>query len=515
MVNAAVDTLFVSAVALLVVALRARKYRQAPTYTSTRSLQSKSFEEAVLLGLANDGGLFVPVRVPAVTSHQLGAWRHLDFAQLALRICGMYVPKTTASSQELERLVLRSYDAKTRWRSPKITPVVTVATSSFAPPIHFLELFHGPTFAFKDVALQFLGNLFEHLLSKKQGEEAKITVLGATSGDTGSSAIYGMSGKRGIECVILFPEGRVSEIQERQMTTVPDRNVHCVAIRGTFDDAQDIVKAAFKDEPFRAKFRLAAVNSINWARIMAQITYYFFAYYELMRMGCKTDKLVFVVPTGNFGDVLAGYYAKRMGLPVHKFVVATNENDILHRFFTTGVYRRAEVQPTSSPSMDICVSSNFERFLFHMLDDDAKRTAQLMQEFDRTKEFKVSAAVLGKCQDEMMSFSTNQHQVKECIKRTALESKYVLDPHTAVAAEAAHQLQLRGVLTPAHTVVVVGTAHWAKFQDAVEDALGAGGLKKYEFPKELEALRKLPTRKEVVDAELQVVEELIRHSLGR
>jgi len=364
-----------------------------------------------------------------------------------------------------------------------------------------------------DVALQFLGNLFEHLLSKKQGDEAKITVLGATSGDTGSSAIYGLSGKRGIECVILFPEGRVSEIQERQMTTVSEKNVHCVAIRGTFDDAQDIVKAAFKDEPFRAKFHLAAVNSINWARIMAQITYYFFTYYELARQGRSNKKLVFVVPTGNFGDVLAGYYAKRMGLPVERFVVATNENDILHRFFTTGVYRRTEVTPTSTPSMDICVSSNFERFLYHMLDDDGAAIAQLMKNFDKQKEFSVDSRVLMRCQNEMISYCTPQSGVRECIKRVAVESNYVLDPHTAIGVEAAFQLRKSGVLTKEHTVVCVATAHWAKFQPVVEEAVGKDFVKALPFPKELDVLRRLPSRKDVVDANLNVVEELIRHKL--
>jgi threonine synthase len=380
--------------------------------------------------------------------------------------------------------------------------------------IELLELFHGPTFAFKDVALQFLGNLFEHLLSRKQGDDAKITVLGATSGDTGSSAIYGLAGKKGIECFILFPEGRVSPIQERQMTTVKDKNVHCVAIRGTFDDAQDIVKASFKDEPFRAKYRLAAVNSINWARILAQITYYFYSYFQVLKR-TKKSKVVFIVPTGNFGDILAGYYAKKMGLPVHKFVVATNENDILDRFFRSGTYERKEVSPTITPSMDICVSSNFERFIFHMLNDDAAQTSKLMKEFEATKKFTLPADAFERCKKEMTSVMITEDGIRQAIKKTAELDGYMLDPHSAIGVGAAEVLKANGEFVDCE-MVCVATAHWGKFVDAVESAVGPqklGEWVKSEFPAELEALKTLPVRKTLLDANAKEVKNFIEKEL--
>jgi len=503
MVNAQIDALFLSVVALAVVARRARKVAAGcPTYTSTRSVQKKSFDEAVLLGLASDGGLFVPSRVPVAPWKQ---WSALSFPALAFAVARQFIPESVASPAELDAIVKASY-ANGKWRSDKITPVRQVGD------IQVLELFHGPTFAFKDVALQFLGNLFAHLLSRKQGDEAKITVLGATSGDTGSSAIHGLMGKRGVECVMLFPEGGVSPIQERQMTTVADANVHCVAVRGSFDDAQDIVKAAFQDEPFRARYRLAAVNSINWARIMVQITYYFFAYFELKRAGKSTDNLVFVVPTGNFGDILAGFYAKRMGLPIERLIVATNENDILDRFFRTGTYSRAAtVAATITPSMDIGVSSNFERFLYHMHNNDAAQTASLMRQFDTSKQFTVTPEILKRCQAEMGSFAVKDEGIRACILRVHEKDGYVLDPHTAVGVQAAYLLRQQGALTAKHQVVCLATAHWAKFMPVVQKTLGK---QPHDFPAELKALENMPTRKDVVAATPAAVKALIAEKLG-
>ena len=464
-----------------------------------------SFEYAVMQGLAANGGLFVPQRVP---KGDVEGWRNLSFPQLALEIMSLFVPAETCTRQELERLVKASYGAN--FRDSRITPVVGLDKEQ----VEVLELFHGPTWAFKDVALQFLGNLFEHILAKRTGDDARITVLGATSGDTGSAAIHGLRGKHGVECFILFPEGRVSPIQERQMTTIPDKNVHCVAIRGTFDDAQDIVKAAFNDREFQGRHRLAAVNSINWARILAQVTYYFFAYYELQRQGKSVDKLVFVVPTGNFGDVLAGYYAKRMGLPVHKFVVATNENDILHRFFMNGTYSRRDVAVTTTPSMDICVSSNFERFLYHMLEEDPKRIEGMMRKFAEQKEFSVSDEELKRCRAEMVSARASQNEVKETMRRVFSADSYLLDPHTAVGVAGAKELRDSGVLPKDARVVCLATAHWAKFTAAAVEAVGEKAVQDL-YPAELKALEGLTPRKVVVDATYPHVRQEMEKVLGR
>ena len=489
------------------VVLEAAKERVPPMYVSTRgggAQSHHSFEFAVMQGLASNGGLFVPERVPRA---DLDKWSKLDFPSLALEIMSLFVPTETCTRAELEKLVRASYGSN--FRDKRITPVVELHKEG----VHVLELFHGPTWAFKDVALQFLGNLFEHVLGKRTGDDARITVLGATSGDTGSAAIQGLRGKKGVECFILFPEGRVSPIQERQMTTIPDANVHCLAVRGTFDDAQDIVKAAFNDAAFAGKNRLAAVNSINWARILAQITYYFYSYFELQRQGKSVDKLVFVVPTGNFGDVLAGYYAQQMGLPVHRFVVATNENDILHRFFTTGTYARRDVKPTTTPSMDICVSSNFERFLYHMLGEDQKRINTMMRRFAEEKEFSVSEAELESCRRVMVSSRATEQAVAQTMKRVYGADAYLLDPHTAVGVAGARELRETGVLPPDATVVCLATAHWAKFTEAVVAAVGPDAVAK-SYPAELKALEALPVRKTVVDATFPAVRRQMEASLS-
>lgn len=480
-------------------------------YTSTRLKQDKTFEEAVLLGLANDGGLFIPKSIPKVSPAELAEWSKLkSYPALALEVFKKFVPGDACTESELRGLVNKSYGKQ--FRSDHVVPTVRLKKTG----VELLELFHGPTFAFKDVALQFLGNLFEHLLARKQGEEAKITVLGATSGDTGSSAIYGLAGKAGIECFILFPEGRVSPIQERQMTTVQDKNVHCVSIRGTFDDAQDIVKASFKDEAFRSKYRLAAVNSINWARIMAQITYYFYSYFRVMEQ-TKKLKIAFVVPTGNFGDILAGYYAKRMGLPVYKFVVATNENDILDRFFKSGTYERRNVKPTITPSMDICVSSNFERFMYHMMGEDDKKTAELMNNFEATGSFTLPPDAFARCKAEMCSVMVTEDGIRKVTNDVVKNDDYLLDPHTAIGVEAGRLLS-KSLEFKDCEMVCLATAHWAKFVDAVESAVGLDKTSEWvkdRFPQELEKLKTLPVRKTIIDAELPVVKKFINDTLGR
>lgn len=361
------------------------------------------------------------------------------------------------------------------------------------------ELFHGPTFAFKDVALQMLGNFFEYFL-QTGSNGGRLAVLGATSGDTGSAAIAGLRGKKGIDCIILFPNGRVSAIQERQMTTVPDANIHCVAIDGTFDDCQDIVKASFNTPAFRDKVHLGAVNSINWCRVLAQTTYYFWSYLRVTDTNQEITEVHFSVPTGNFGDILAGYYSKQMGLPVGKLIVATNENDILHRFFTKGEYHREGIQETISPSMDICVSSNFERYLFHLTGNDPQKLAEWMSTFEKTKKLTLAGEHLRKAQMDFDSARADTQMTLDTIREYSEKYGYLLCPHSAVGVSAVHQLELVSDAT-----VCLATAHEAKFPAAVSRAVKS----MVPPPSELAVLKKLPTRRTELPNSVAAVQSFV------
>lgn len=486
-------------------------------YSSTRyhdqNLQEFfSFEEVVLKGLASDGGLFHPHEVPNIRARYL-EWKDLSFADLAYQVIRLYVDDHEISNDELHSIVDRSYST---FRHPDTVPLVTLDEKK---DLHLLELFHGPTFAFKDVALQFLGNLFEFFLVRKNQKLEKgqprhhLTVIGATSGDTGSAAIYGLRGKKDVSIFITFPDGKVSPVQEAQMTTVLDPNVHCIAVQGTFDDCQDYVKALFADPETNKIHHLAAVNSINWARILAQITYYFYAYFQLLKQRPELQQVKFVVPTGNFGDILAGYYAKRMGLPVAKLVIATNENDILHRFWQTGSYSKKEqpanepqggikedgaqaheagVKETFSPAMDILVSSNFERLLWHLtLENELERNPharfevsvrvaggklnELFQSLKLTGSFTVEPEILDKAREIFRTHRVSNTETLETIRgsyqgRLISKSKYVLDPHSAIGVAAS----LREITATGATdipTISLATAHPAKFAGAVELAL--------------------------------------------
>jgi len=382
--------------------------------------------------------------------------------------------------------------------------------------MHTLELYHGPTFAFKDVALQFLGNLFEHLLKQRPG--SSITVVGATSGDTGSSAIHGLRGKAGIECFIMYPDGRTSRTQELQMISVLDPNIHNIALGGTFDDCQAVVKACFNDHEFRNANNLAAVNSINWARILAQMVYYVFAYLKVTPPpGSSQDvpKVSFSVPTGNFGDILAGYYAKRMGLPVDQLIVATNKNDILHRFFAhDGDYslHREGVAQTLSPSMDIGVSSNFERFLFHVGGDDAQAMATLMSNFEASGSLSPPASLVSAAQEVMSSASISDEEVLQTIADVhARADGYTLDPHSAIGVAAARRLRPSGSTVP---MVCLACAHWAKFPDANARALGAEKAAALVVPEPLASLSTLDTRVSVQPYDVPTVQQFIKTTLA-
>ncbi|KAJ2125351.1 threonine synthase [Coemansia sp. RSA 720] len=457
-------------------------------YRSTRGqVSGQSFESVVMEGLAADGGLFIPEQLPTLPADWQTAWAQLTFPELATELIAQFVG-TDLSHTEVSQLVQKSYAT---FDTPEVTPMVQLDART-----HVLELFHGPTFAFKDVALQFLGNLFEFFLERRNAKSGghRLTVVGATSGDTGSAAIYGLRGKKNIEVFILHPRGRVSAVQEAQMTTVLDENVHNVSIEGTFDDCQDIVKELFGRSEFRREHALGAVNSINWARILAQISYYFYAFFALRRSHGADALPAFVVPSGNFGDILAGFYAQSLGLPVAKLAIATNANDILDRFLRSGTYKKdANVAATPSPAMDILVSSNFERFLWYLARDHevpssvvdpeerAARACEILAQWmDRLKtagSFSVSPAALAAARQVFWSGRCGDTETYSTIAaHYSHEPSYLLDPHTAVGVHVAETLrpEIQALGTHVHSVCL-STAHPAKFSDAVLRAVNDAG----------------------------------------
>jgi threonine synthase len=428
-------------------------------YVSTRGqAPTLDFEGALLAGLASDGGLYVPESWPQFSAADWRAMRGLSYAEVALRVIRPFVGGGIPDA-ELKRMI---DDAYATFGHRAVVPLRQSGDNDWV-----LELFHGPTLAFKDVALQLLGRLFDWALARS-GRRA--TVVGATSGDTGSAAIEGCRGRANLDIFILFPHGRVSDVQRRQMTTVADANVHAIALEGTFDDAQAMVKALFNDAPFRDSVGLTAVNSINWARVMAQIVYYVTA---SLSLGGPDRAPAFCVPSGNFGDIFAGYCAAKMGLPVAKLIVATNRNDILARFFASGDYRKSGVEPTISPSMDIQVASNFERLLFDMHGRDSAQIRRLMGELDQSGGFSVSPNALADTKQIFAAGRADEAATKAMLKTAFVAGNGILvDPHTAVGlAVAAEQRASRAV--PADTpLITLATADAAKFPAAVEAATG-------------------------------------------
>ena len=419
-------------------------------YVSTRGRAPElGFADVLLAGLANDGGLYVPAEWPSLPEVPVTA----DYAQLAAAVLGPFV------EEDIDPATLRRMcdEAYATFRHPATVPLVQIDDHHFVQ-----ELFHGPTLAFKDVALQLVGRMFDHVLAQRN---ERITIVGATSGDTGSAAIDGVKDCANVDIVILYPHGRTSDVQRKQMTTVDSPNVRTVAVEGTFDDCQDLVKAMFNDVPFRERMRLSAVNSINWARVMSQVVYYVAA--------CRALRgpVTFCVPTGNFGNVLSGWIAQRMGAPIEQFVVASNTNDILTRFLQSNDMSTAGVVPTLSPSMDIQVSSNFERLLFEMNGRDGGMTAEQLQRFRATGKLSVEADQRTEFIDgTFRSASVGDVETLEVIARTHRATGMIVDPHTAVGLGAVDRLRRRGELTG--TVVTLATAHPAKFPDAVERATG-------------------------------------------
>jgi threonine synthase len=423
-------------------------------YQSTRgSAPALGFEDVTLAGLASDGGLYLPVGWPAFTPDQIRALNGLSYVETAVRVMTPFVAGAL-SEEELRELCTAAYG---RFSHNAVTPLVQLDHQHW-----LLELFHGPTLAFKDVALQLLGQLFERFLSRRDDH---LTIVGATSGDTGSAAIDAVAGREKIDIFMLHPDGRVSDVQRRQMTTVRAPNVYNIAIDGSFDDAQALVKAMFNDAAFKSRFNLSAVNSINWARLMAQVVYYFYA---AVRLGAPERQVAFSVPTGNFGDVFAGYVAAKMGLPVAKLIVATNVNDILHRALSEGDYSQGQVVPTATPSMDIQVSSNFERLLFDAGGRDGLALAEQMRGFEASRAMRLTNA-----QREGAAHLFSSARIDADAMTTAMRWAWdgagqIVDPHSAIGLAAAREAGIAADVP----VVTLATAHPAKFRDAVERATG-------------------------------------------
>lgn len=441
-----------------------------------------------MTGLAPDGGLLVPVRLPDVRA-RLASWSGLSYPDLSFEVMKLF---SDVPEKDLRRLVDESYAV---FRHPEVAPVVRVG------PVHVLELFHGPTLAFKDIALQFLSRFFEYHLGH---EHKRLNIVGATSGDTGSAAIHGVAGRERIRIFIMHPKGRVSPLQEKQMTSVLDDNVFNIAIEGTFDDGQRIMKTLFEDVPFKERYALGAVNSVNWARVMAQIVYYFYAGLRVLRE-TGAAQLRFAVPTGNFGDVLAGYYAAGMGLPVSRLVLATNENDILSRFFASGTYSKGSVVPTISPSMDIQVASNFERYLFDRVGRDADALGRLMKDFAATGSLSVPVGPEGAVDPLFVAGVGTTRETMEVIRRYHAGHDYLLDPHTAVGVRVAEQH-----LHPEEPMICLATAHPAKFPQAIADAVGQD-IARHPI---LEALKDAPTRSVSLPGDVDTIRQYIIDHAG-
>lgn len=426
-------------------------------YISTRgAAPALGFEDVVLTGLATDGGLYVPETLPEFSHAEIASWAGLGYRDLAFKVISPFVAGAIPDA-DLKRIIDSSYDT---FRHQAIAPLVQTGHNEWV-----LELFQGPTLAFKDFALQFLGNLLDYILAKRQ---QKVVVLGATSGDTGSAAIEGCRRCENVDIFILHPYQRVSEVQRRQMTSVLEPNVHNIALQGNFDDCQNLVKASFSDQSFLPAGRqLVAVNSINWARIMAQIVYYFYAG---LALGAPHRPVAFSVPTGNFGDIFAGYLAKRMGLPIDQLVIATNSNDILHRCISSNDHTKKPLQHSLSPSMDIMVSSNFERMLFDLYDRDGAQINSLMNEFKNSGALHLAPAALDKARALFSSYRLSDEETVAVIKDVYENTEYLLDPHTAIGVQAARKTR-RDTSTP---MICLATAHPAKFPEAVKQAVAEG-----------------------------------------
>ncbi|MBW8299539.1 MAG: threonine synthase [Hydrogenophaga sp.] len=455
-------------------------------YISTRGeAKGLGFCDALLAGLARDGGLYVPRKWPHMSKKEIRALRGKSYQDIAFEVLYRF------TGGEIEADLFRAMidEAYATFRHPAVAPLVQTGPNSF-----ILELFHGTTLAFKDVAMQLLARLMDHALAQR-GERA--TIVGATSGDTGGAAIDAFAGRARTDVFILFPHEKVSPVQQRQMTTSTAENVHALAIKGNFDDCQNLVKAMFNDIDFRDRLKISGVNSINWARIMAQVVYYFTA---AISLGSPDRKVSFTVPTGNFGDIFAGYVAKKMGLPIDKLVIATNENDILARTLKTGRYEMKGVSATTSPSMDIQISSNFERLLFEAYDRDDSAIRAAMESLKQSGGFEIKPDALKAIRKEFRAGRASEKQVASTIRDTLAETGYLLDPHTAVGVFVAQKFE-----KPSTPMVTLATAHPAKFPAAVKSASGIDPA----LPAWLADLMDREEHFDILDAELKAVETFV------
>lgn len=456
-------------------------------YVSTRGeAPTLSFNEVLLAGLANDGGLYLPKKWPVMSEQEIRSLRGQSYSKIAFEI----ISRFTGDDIPADVLHKMISDAYATFRHPAVAPLKQLDENNWV-----LELFHGPTLAFKDVAMQLLSRLMDYVLTQS-GRRA--TIVGATSGDTGGAAIDAFRGRDNLDIFILYPNGRVSPVQRRQMTTLPDLNVHALALEGSFDDCQNMLKAMFANAGFKEQVLLCGVNSINWARIMAQTVYYFTS---AIALGAPDREVSYTVPSGNFGDIFAGYVAKKMGLPIDRLVIATNENDILARTLAHGRYEATGVNATNSPSMDIQISSNFERLVFEATDRDATAVVAMMASQKQSGSFSLPETALGAIRSEFDAGTTDEQQTLETIRQVMTESEYLLDPHSAVALNVARQHNKSG-----EPMITIATAHPAKFPDAVQKASGVWP----ELPAHMANLMDLKERVKILPNDQAAVENYVR-----
>ena len=457
-------------------------------YVSTRNNNKDySFKEVFLKGLADDGGLFIPKSLFKFSDKELNSLKELNYQDLAKEIIQPFV-KDFINQSNLSQIIHKSYSA---FRKKNVIDLIQVGDRKI------LELFHGPTLAFKDVAMQLLGNFYEYYL---ESENKKINIVVATSGDTGAAAIEAIKGKKNINIFVLHPQDRVSSVQRKLMTTVKEKNVFNLAIKGNFDDCQNLVKSMFADQDFSNSINMSGVNSINWARIIAQAVYYFYTYFLL---DSKDQNINFSVPTGNFGDVYAGYLAKKMGLPINKLIVATNENDILHRAISKGSYEAHKVSETNSPSMDIQIASNFERLIYDINESNDLITNKIMKGIKETGKYQIGESELNKIKLNFLSSSINQEEVLKIIKNVYDNYKIMLDPHTAIGYGAFEKVNIDGVN------VVLATAHPCKFPKAILEATGVNE----ELPEELKFILDEQENYDIIENNLYKVKQHIKERI--
>ncbi len=454
-------------------------------YVSTRNNKNElNFKDVFIKGLADDGGLFVPKNVKSLNSEDLDKLRNLSYNDLACEILNLFC-SDFINKKDLKTIITKSYST---FREKEVVKISNLGS------IKLLELYHGPTLAFKDIAMQFIGNLYDYYLSKNNDF---LNVVVATSGDTGAAAIDAIKGKNNMNIFVLHPNNKISKVQRKLMTTGNDKNVFNIAIDGNFDDCQNLVKAMFSDLEFSKSIKMTGVNSINWARIIAQAVYYFYTCFKLN----SSKPISFSVPTGNFGDVFAGYLAKKMGLPIDKLIVATNQNDILHRAISKGEYISKKVEQTISPSMDIQLASNFERLIYYINNSNSEITAEIMKKI-KDNIYQIEKINLESIQKDFVSESCNENETLDIIKKYYEKDNVILDPHTAVGVGVANKLSL-------NDCVVLSTAHPCKFPDATENA-----IKKHEnLPKELEHVLNKDENFEVLKNDIEVVKNFVKSKI--